>query len=58
MRDTPDRVVDKLWDAVETAVNLGVDPIDFRRTCQEAWCEALDRQADHAREAFTKEDLR
>lgn len=54
----PDRVIDKLWDAVETAVTLGVDPIDFRRECLVGWCEALDRAKDHAREAFTKEDVR
>ncbi len=54
----PDRVTDKLWDAIETAVRLGVDPIDFRRESLLAWCDALDQAKRHARQAFTKEAVR
>lgn len=55
MRVVPiDRIADRVWDAVEEAINAGWTVEQFRCECAEAWAHTLRKQAEWAERDWRK----
>lgn len=50
----PTHAEDKVWDAVENAIDAGWDVERFRRECREAWSQTLKTRAKWADEDWRK----
>lgn len=46
------RTEDAIWDAVETAINEGWTPEQFRNEAADAWAERLEQDAKDARKVL------